>query len=103
MTYAAPDERARLIAGLRELAAFLSANPGIPVPAGTIVYIFPPQGGTDADRRTEIDAIACRICTQPYETTGGHYVASRFFGSVEYRAVAIPRKDPATGKGREQK
>ena len=26
-------------------------------------------------------------------TPGGHYVAARSFGPVEYRAVAIPRSD----------
>jgi hypothetical protein len=103
VTYAVPEERARLIAGLRELAEFLSASPEMPAPAETIVYVFPPHDGTDAERRAEIDAIASRICVQPHETRGGHYVASRFFGPVEYMAVAIPRENPETAKGREQK
>ena len=103
MTYAAPEERARLISGLRELAEFLSASPEIPAPPEIIVYVFPPHDGTDAERRAEIDAIASRICVQPHETRGGHYLASRFFGPVEYAAVAIPHESPETAKGREQK
>jgi hypothetical protein len=103
VTYATAGERARLTAGLRELAEFLIASPETPCPEDTIVYVFPAHDGTDADRRAEIDAIASRLRTQPHETRGGHYVASRFFGSVEYMAVAIPRENPEAGKGREQK
>ena len=41
----------------------------------------------------EIDAIAARLGVIAHLTGGGHYVAARFFGPVEYRAVAIPRKN----------
>lgn len=40
--------------------------------------------------------IAAQIGKAP-ETICGHYVVSRFFGPVQYRAVAIPR-DNGTGE-----
>jgi hypothetical protein len=92
MTYSAPEERARFITGLRELAAFLDSNPETPAPVDTTVYVFPPADGSDTEHRAEIDVIASRLFTRAYKTTGGHYVASRFFGPVEYRAVAIPHE-----------
>lgn len=89
MTYTTPEERVRFIAGLRELASFLDSNSTIPAPVYTTVYVFPSLDSSDTDRRAEVDVIASRICTQAHETVPGHYVASRFFGPVEYRAVAI--------------
>lgn len=86
--YATAEERDRLVAGLRELAEFLECSPTVPAPKYATVYVFPP-GETDAERRVEIDVIASRIDTQANETVPGHYVAFRFFGPVEYRAVAI--------------
>jgi hypothetical protein len=38
----------------------------------------------------EIDAIAARLGVTA-RLTAGHYLAVRRFGTVEYRAVAIPR------------
>src|SRR5260370_7488490 len=54
-----PKARAAVTAGLRALAEFLDAHPGLPVPqfsvcAGLTVY----PGGSDADKRTEVDRIA---------------------------------------------
>jgi hypothetical protein len=86
--YASADERGRFIAGLRELAAFLESRPDVPISPNTAVHVFPPTD-TDRERRAEIDAIASRICAQAREMVSGHYVASRFFGPIEYRAVAI--------------
>lgn len=86
--YANADERARFIAGLRELAAFLESRHDVPIAPDVTVYAFPPASAYQ-ERRAEIDTIASRIGTQADETVPGHYVASRFFGPVEYRAVAI--------------
>jgi hypothetical protein len=93
MTFANPAERGALIRGLRTLADYLESNPEVPAPSYTDVFIFPP-GGTDAERRAEIDAIAARI-GRTAETVCSHYVASRFFGPVQYRAVAIPHDNDA--------
>lgn len=86
--YADTKQRARLIAGLLDLATFLQANPDVPVPQHTDVLVFP-SDGTDAERRAEIDAIATRIGAET-QTVCGHYIATRRFGPVEYRAVVIP-------------
>lgn len=89
MTYADSTERAALISGFRGLADYLESNPGIPAPSYSDVFTFPPDGNW-AEMRAEIDAIASRLGVIPHNTGGGHYVATRYFGPVEYRAVAIP-------------
>ena len=89
MAYANSDERSRLIAGIRALAAFLQDHPDVPVAPWADVYVFPPRG-TDEQMRAEIDQIAARIGTAvTHDADHGHYTASRHFGPVQYRAVAI--------------
>jgi hypothetical protein len=95
-SYTDTGQRARLIAGLRGLAVFLEANPDAQAPHYTDVLVFPPDG-SDAERRAEIDVIAARIGEAP-ETLRGHYVVWRFFGPVQYRAVAIPSDSDADGE-----
>jgi hypothetical protein len=90
MTYANTSERIALISGLRALADYLDSNPEVPTPFHTDVLIFPPDSDWEA-MRTEIDVIATRLGAAGRKTAGGHYVASRSFGPIEYRAVAIPR------------
>jgi hypothetical protein len=87
--YPGPEQRARLVAGLRALAEFIESRPDVPTPWSADVLVFPPAG-SDAERRLEIDAIASRIGAEGHYTHGGHYTASRRFGPVEYRAVTIP-------------
>jgi hypothetical protein len=91
MTYANSTERAALINGFRGLADYLESNPEIPAPAYSAVYAFPPDGDW-AGMRAEIDAIAARLGVIAHRTRCGHYVATRSFGPVEYRAVAIPHR-----------
>ena len=43
--------------------------------------------------RAKSDAGAPRLGFAAYETGGGHYVAARSFGPVEYRAVAICKQN----------
>jgi len=92
MNHADSTERAALISGLRALADYLESNPEVPAPAYAVVYKFPPTGDW-AQMRAEIDATAARLGVNAHLTAGGHYVAVRLFGPVEYRAVAIPRKN----------
>ncbi|MBV9379719.1 MAG: hypothetical protein JOY82_16500 [Streptosporangiaceae bacterium] len=89
--YASTEERIRLIAGLRALARFLEDHADVPAPQYADVLIFPPDGADD-EMRAEIDKIAAGIGSDAIEESPvhGHYVASRSFGPVEYRAVAIP-------------
>jgi hypothetical protein len=88
--YANPDERDRLIGGLRALAAFLHDHTDVPTPRWADLLVFPPDG-TDEEQRTEIDVIASRIGAQTSESLRGHYSAFVVFGPVTYRAVAIPQ------------
>jgi hypothetical protein len=89
--YANDEERVRLIAGLRDLADFLDQNPGVPVPWGTDVLLFPAEA-SDAEMFVEIDMIAELIgsTASDADSPRGHYSAVRDFGPVQYRAVAIP-------------
>jgi hypothetical protein len=91
MTYANPAERGDLISGLRALADFLEHNPEIPAPFSADILVFPPRL-SDEDGRAEIDRIAAMICAPVVDGTARneHYVTSRGFSAVEYRAVFIP-------------
>jgi hypothetical protein len=89
MAHTSPAEHAAFIHGLRALADYLESTPEVPAPSHAWVYAFPPDGDC-AVRRAEIDTIAELLGTQPRETAGHqHYTATRSFGPVEYRAVAI--------------
>ncbi len=98
--YASNEQRVRLIARLRDLAAFLEQNPGVPAPSRADLLIFPPEA-SDAEMFAEIDTIAELIGSTASDTDspGGHYSAVRDFGPVQYRAVAIPHS--ARKKGSE--
>lgn len=87
--YASTAERVELVAGLRALATFLEENEDVPAPKNAEVFVFP-EDGTNAKQREEIDNIAARIGAIPSKGPSGHYKATRKFGPVEYRAVAIP-------------
>ena len=97
MTHADSTERAALIGGLRGLADYLESNPEVPAPSYSTVYTFPPDGDW-MEMRAEIDAIAARLGMIAYDTIGGHYTATRSFGTVEYRAVAIPPKSGSSNR-----
>jgi hypothetical protein len=91
MTYASPAERRVLISGLRELADFLERSPDVPAPKYTDVLVFPPDDMPGTAKQHEVDVIASRIGSGTEITSyARHYQTSRRFGSVEYRAVAIP-------------
>jgi hypothetical protein len=90
--YANPEERVRLIAGLRSLAEFLDQNPEVPAPSRADLLVFPPRG-SDVEMFAEIDVIAetIGVIASDADSPAGHYSAVRDFGPVQYRAVAIPR------------
>lgn len=92
MTYANSTERDALINGLRGMADFLESNPEVPTPIYTDMLIFPPNREW-TEMKAEIDAIAARLGVTACKSYGGHYVARRSFGPIEYRAVALPRTD----------
>jgi hypothetical protein len=90
--HANSEERRSLTAGLRELADFLDKNPQVPAPRRADLLVFP-SDGSDAEMFAEVDVIAGQIgaTASRGESPAGHYSASRDFGPVQYRAVAIPR------------
>ena len=90
-------DRAALIQGLIDLAAFLETHPGVPVASyeGCIarvdLMVFPQ--GTMTERCEGVDAIASLIGEAAGTPQGmGNYLTTRHFGPVSYRAVAIPPK-----------
>jgi len=85
------SEREAFISGLRGLADYLQSTPDAPAPGYSPLYVFPRQDDW-AGNCAEIDAIARLLGVTAHLTYGGQYAASRSFGSVEYRAVAIPPK-----------
>lgn len=91
--YANDEQRIRLIAGLRDLADFLDQNPAVPAPWETSLLVFPPEA-SDAEMFAEVDIIAGLIGSTASDdgSPNGHYSAVRSFGSVQYRAIAIPHR-----------
>jgi hypothetical protein len=94
-----PEARAAFTAGLRALAEFLYAHPGLPVPefsicAGLTVY----PAGTDADKRAEVDRIASvlQVTTDDFRV---YQAERRFGGPVAYRVVAVPETGIAAASG----
>jgi hypothetical protein len=91
MTYADQARRPGVIRGLRELAALLESCPGIPAPYTVNVLVFPPDG-TDSALITEVNRVAALLGVAVQDGTAqhGHYTASKCFGPVSYRVIAIP-------------
>jgi hypothetical protein len=87
--YANRAERVNLIAGLLALAEFLKEYGEVPAPKYIDVMVFPHESGDDAER-CEVDRIATLIGVTTQTSAASHYVASRTFGPIEYRAIAIP-------------
>jgi hypothetical protein len=79
--------RAQFINGLRDLATFLAAHFGYPVPDSAEITIFP--DGTDyAARCASVDRLALALGV-PARNNLGHYSAERAFGPTTYRIVAV--------------
>jgi hypothetical protein len=100
-----PDDlfaRAQTITGLRRLADYLENHPALPVKEYGFDLTIYPQADTDAAGRAEVDRIADILDVAPVDNTpiGGHYIASKAFGRVSYRAVHIPSRAQATYNAR---
>jgi hypothetical protein len=89
-----PAERAELIRGLFELAAFVADHPELPLP-----YLdggMYPRGGDFAAEAAEVDRIAATLgSTAKFRAGGGHYVTERMFGPVRVYALATTRENDA--------
>jgi hypothetical protein len=96
MTYADQARRPGVIRGLRELAALLESCPGIPAPYMVNVLAFPPDG-KDSALFAEVNRVAALLGVTVQDGTAqhGHYTASKSFGPVSYRAIAIPSRTRA--------
>lgn len=89
-----PDHRADLIAGLRDMADWLEANPDVPVGAHDFVrlqYCADVYTGGIVASRAEVDRVAVLLDAKPYRD-GTHYGAEKDFGGdVSYLALSIAR------------
>lgn len=85
------QRRTAFIDGLRDLAAFLQANPAVPVPADPAIITYYPEQATDEELCAEIDRIAalCGTVVDPRLLPLGHYTVSRCFGPVHVEWTAI--------------
>lgn len=80
--------RARFINGIRDLASFLGAHFGFPVPDDrTEITIFA-DGADYAERCARVDRLALLLGSTTVASLG-HYCAERSFGPIVYRVVAI--------------
>jgi hypothetical protein len=79
--------RAQFINGLRDLATFLSAHFGFPVPDSAEITIFP-DGADYAARCAAVDRLALVLDVATRDSLG-HYSAERDFGPITYRVVAV--------------
>jgi hypothetical protein len=94
-----PEARAEVTAGLRALADYLDAHPGLPVPQFSIcagLTIYP--GGSEEDKRAEVDRVAGVLQVATFDF-GLYQAERRFSGPVAYRVVAVPEHAAASGTG----
>jgi hypothetical protein len=93
-----PDDlltRAKVIDGLRQLADYLADHPDVPVTRyGWDLNIYADSDDGDAAATAEVDRIAAILGVTPADDTtrGGHYIATRCFGLISYRAVHVPER-----------
>lgn len=87
-----PQLRAALIAGLRDLADFIEANPAVPVPSYVSARIsIPAPGADDDEKRAFVDSAAAALgTTAAYAAPSGHYTTGRTFGPVGFEVFMIP-------------
>nr|WP_055504221.1 hypothetical protein [Nonomuraea pusilla] len=85
------DDRTDLINGLRALAAFLEANPAIPVHLPNVTLNQFPKQGPDDEMCAEVDKVAALLGTEinPRHLPYGHYSTGLSFGPVRYDFTAI--------------
>ncbi|MFV2177961.1 hypothetical protein ACFHW2_40085 [Actinomadura sp. LOL_016] len=92
--HAEASHRGRVLQGLLDLAAFLEANPGVPVPDFGWTLHLPASEATDGRERVEVDRIADVLDVPVSDETpdGGHYIAQKHFGPITYRAFHVPAR-----------
>ena len=86
-----PATRREFITGLRDLADYLAAHPGLPVPVygrQIIVPLNPYDEGGSFQVRKYARLLGVPVTDEA--ATGGNCYAEKPFGSVIYKLVAIP-------------
>jgi hypothetical protein len=89
-----PRERAELIRGLFELAAFVADHPELPLPFVTAgVY---PNAESFEDEAVTVDLVAEALgVVADMNVSRGHYAAMKNFGPVRVTAMAVTREADA--------
>jgi hypothetical protein len=82
-----PRERAELIRGLFELAAWVADHPELPVPA-VRALVWPRSGGGVAADCGQVDRAAAALEVEA-AWRNGQYVAERYLGPVEVTSFVI--------------
>ena len=85
-------DRAAFIAGLRELADFLTANPRVLVPRIASFGVFV-DAADSAARREGAEHVAAPLGVPVDDIGEGYYDARRTFGPIAYSVIAIPPKE----------
>jgi hypothetical protein len=91
--------RHQIIEGLVDLAAFLEANPDVPVSEyGWTLAVsqgVSTSAETDAAQHAEVDRVAALLGVEPETSRGDHYTASRAFGRIVYEVSHVPAREMA--------
>jgi hypothetical protein len=92
-----PAERAALIRGLFELAAFVADHPELPLPiVEANIFLSGEDYVADVDQVN--DVAAALGVTAGFSGSGANYRALRRFGPVVVKSVAIARAAAAAGR-----
>lgn len=90
--FADKDKRRAFVAGLRELADFLDANPDVPAPrfsSEISVHLY----GTDEQKVTAIVECARLMGVEPTLESDGHHLLARLsFGHVVYQVIGLSQQ-----------
>jgi hypothetical protein len=85
-------DRTAFIAGLRELAGFLTANPTVLVPRNASFGVFVDASDSSA-RREGAEHVAAPLGVPVEDIGEGYYDARRAFGPIAFSVIAIPPEE----------
>jgi hypothetical protein len=91
---AVEDDRTAFIAGLRDLADYLSVHPDVPTPRHLSPLNVFPEGTSSGERRAAVDAAAAVFGAATLDRGNGHYLTEREFGPVTYCVITIDGPAP---------
>ena len=85
-------DRAAFLAGLRELVAFLTANPAVAVPRHASIVVLV-DASDSAVRLDGVESVAAPLGVPAEDIGRGHVAARRDFGPISYGVVGIPPEE----------